>query len=100
MRPDRIVIGEIRGAEFISLLQVINNGHAGAAATVHASSETRVVDRLLTLGLLAGVDKQLTSSLISSGIDNVIQLQRVDGLRTVTAIKTMSQLISPLRSVA
>lgn len=100
MRPDRVVIGEIRGAEFKSLLEAVNNGHAGAAATIHAAAESKILDRLLTLGLVSGLNQQLTRTLLSSGIDWVVQLSRVSGVRKLSSISKFSDLANPLRQVA
>lgn len=100
MRPDRIVIGEIRGSEFKSLLEAVNNGHAGAAATIHAADESKVLDRLLTLGLVSGLDHELAKALLSSGIDWVIQLSTVSGVRKLSSISKFSELAHPLRRVA
>ena len=77
MRPDRIAIGEVRGKEILSLLLAINNGHKGAAATIHSSSASAVRDRLATLGLLAGVSKELVFDLAKS-IDWIIHVNNTE----------------------
>jgi len=74
MRPERIAIGEVRGEEIISLLLAINNGHRGAAATIHAQSPKAVRSRLITLGLIAGVGKELVLDL-SKSIDWLIHVE-------------------------
>ncbi|HEY7797035.1 MAG TPA: ATPase, T2SS/T4P/T4SS family [Microbacteriaceae bacterium] len=74
MRPDRIAIGEVRGKEIFSLLLAINNGHKGAAATVHASSPGEVSKRLITLGLMAGIGKELVLDL-SNNLDWLIHVE-------------------------
>lgn len=74
MRPDRIAIGEVRGREIFSLLLAINNGHKGAAATVHAASPSEVSKRLITLGLMAGIGKELVLDL-SNNLDWLIHLE-------------------------
>lgn len=86
MRPDRVVVGEARGAELLHLLQAMNNGHRGSAATVHASSLAAVPDRLIMLGMLSGASQELTTRLVAGSIDWVIQLGRVDGARRVLGI--------------
>lgn len=86
MRPDRVVVGEARGAELLHLLQAMNNGHRGSAATVHASSLAAVPDRLIMLGMLSGSSKELTSRLVAGSIDWVMQLGRVDGVRRMLGI--------------
>lgn len=75
MRPDRIAIGEVRGKEIISLLLAINNGHKGAAATIHASSPESVLSRLMTLGLMAGVSKELVMDL-SKNLNWLIHVEK------------------------
>ena len=74
MRPDRIAVGEVRGREIFSLLLAINNGHKGAAATVHAASPREVSKRLITLGLMAGIGKELVLDL-SNNLDWLIHLE-------------------------
>lgn len=74
MRPDRVAIGEVRGREIISLLLAINNGHKGAAATIHAASKSAVMPRLFTLGLMAGVSRELVREL-SNNLDWLIHVE-------------------------
>jgi pilus assembly protein CpaF len=74
MRPDRLVLGEVRGAEFGLMLQALNTGHAGSAATVHANSLESVPARLVGLGLLAGLSPETTEVLCKTAIDFVIHL--------------------------
>ena len=75
MRPDRIVLGEVRGAEFGLLLQALNTGHAGSAATLHANSLAAVPSRLIGLGLLSGFAPETTIALAKTAIDVVIHLE-------------------------
>ena len=75
MRPDRVVLGEVRGAEFGLLLQALNTGHAGSAATLHANSLAAVPARLIGLGLLAGFAPETTIALAKTAIDVVIHLE-------------------------
>lgn len=86
MRPDRIVVGEVRSKEFQVLLQAINNGHLGTMATIHAASLSQVAERALILGMLSGMQPELTQRLFASSIDFVLQLGRVSGTRTVQSI--------------
>ncbi|MEY4961383.1 MAG: Flp pilus assembly complex ATPase component TadA [Actinomycetota bacterium] len=79
MRPDRLVLGEVRGAEFIALLQAVNNGHP-ALATLHARSLAEVSNRLLLLGQLANIERDLVAQL-AMGIDYVVQLENIEGRR-------------------
>lgn len=76
MRPDRLVIGEVRSSEFGALLQAISNGHRGSMTTLHATSLAQVADRLLILGQLSGLSCELTSMLVANSIDYVVQLSR------------------------
>jgi pilus assembly protein CpaF len=90
MRPDRIVIGEVRGAEALDLLTALNTGHEGALSTVHANSPRDAIARLETLALMAGVG--LPHAAIAEqarrGIDVIVQIERrADGARRVVAIE-------------
>jgi pilus assembly protein CpaF len=89
MRPDRIIIGEVRGAEALDLLQAINTGHAGSLATVHANSPRDALARIETMVLMAGYDLPLRAirQQVASGIDIIVQLTRFrDGSRKVTHV--------------
>ncbi|MGB7061059.1 MAG: CpaF family protein [Candidatus Zixiibacteriota bacterium] len=89
MRPDRIIIGEVRGSEIYDMLQAMNTGHDGSLTTIHANSTRDVLLRLETLMLLSGIDipQKAIRELISSSIDLVIQIGRFsDGTRKVSSI--------------
>ncbi len=89
MRPDRIVIGEVRGAEALDLLTALNTGHGGALSTVHASSAADALARLETLALMAGLGlpHEAIAAQVRRGIDLVVHLERrVDGGRRVAEI--------------
>jgi pilus assembly protein CpaF len=89
MRPDRIVIGEVRGAEALDLLMALNTGHRGALSTVHANSPADALVRLQTLALMAGVglSPDALASQVRRGVDLVVHLERAgDGSRRVTEI--------------
>ena len=89
MRPDRIIIGEVRGPEIFDMLQAMNTGHDGSLTTIHANSTRDTLLRLETLMLLAGIDipEKATRELISSSIDLVVQIARFsDGTRKVSSI--------------
>ena len=86
MRPDRIVVGEVRGSEFGVLLQAMNNGHRGTMATLHCKSMADLANRLTLLGLLSGFDKDLTKHMVSQSFDLVLQLERVAGIRKLTQL--------------
>jgi pilus assembly protein CpaF len=76
MRPDRIVVGEVRGAEVLDLLVALNTGHDGGMATVHANSAAEVPARLEALGALAGLGREALHSQLSAAIDVVLHLGR------------------------
>lgn len=89
MRPDRIIVGEVRGAEAIDMLQAMNTGHDGSMSTGHSNSPTDMLSRLETM-VLMGVDIPLKAvkSQIASGIDIIIQLGRLrDKSRKVLEIQ-------------
>ncbi len=89
MRPDRIVVGEVRGGESLDMLQAMNTGHDGSLSTVHANSPRDAVARLETLVLMAGMELPLRAirEQIASAVDVVVQLSRLrDGTRRVTAV--------------
>jgi pilus assembly protein CpaF len=89
MRPDRIVIGEVRGAEALDLLTALNTGHRGALSTVHANSPIDALARLETLALMAGLGlpHEAIATQVRRGIDLVVHLERFkDGSRRVTEI--------------
>jgi pilus assembly protein CpaF len=89
MRPDRIVIGECRGAEALDMLQAMNTGHDGSLSTIHANAPRDAIARLETLVLMAGMDLPLRAirEQITSAVDLIVQIQRLrDGTRRVVAI--------------
>ena len=86
MRPDRVVVGEVRGTELATLLQALNNGHRGSGATLHAASVELTVQRLLLLGMLSGFAPELTSRLVAGGVDYVLQLDIQNGKRKLIDI--------------
>jgi pilus assembly protein CpaF len=89
MRPDRIVIGEVRGAEALDLLMALNTGHEGALSTVHANSPEDALRRVETLALMAGVglSHDAIREQLGRGLDLVIHLARLaDGSRRVVEV--------------
>ncbi len=84
MRPDRLVVGEVRGAEVVDLLAAMNTGHEGGCGTVHANSPADVPARLEALGLMAGLPRDAVHALIGAGVDVLIHLHRSP--RVVSAI--------------
>jgi pilus assembly protein CpaF len=89
MRPDRIVIGEVRGPEALDLVTALNTGHRGALSTVHANSTVDALSRLETLALMAGVGlpHEAIAEQLQRGLDVVVHLERgSDGGRRVAEI--------------
>jgi len=89
MRPERIVVGEIRGGEALSMLQAMNTGHDGSLSTGHANSPRDMLARLETMCLMAGVDlpARAIKEQIASALDVIVQISRLkDGSRKVTNI--------------
>jgi pilus assembly protein CpaF len=93
MRPDRIVVGEVRGGEALDLLQALNTGHAGSMSTIHANRCVDALRRLETLALLGGVNLPIAAvrAQIASAIDIVVFVVRGrDGHRAVTEIASVA----------
>jgi pilus assembly protein CpaF len=86
MRPDRLVVGECRGAEVVDLLGALNTGHEGGAATLHANTSADVPARFEALGLLGGVTRAALHAQLAAALRVVVQVQRVGGLRVVDEI--------------
>jgi pilus assembly protein CpaF len=97
MRPDRIIVGEVRGAETLDMLQAMNTGHEGSLTTIHANSSRDALSRLETLVLTGGIDLPLRAirEQISSAFDVLIQISRlVDGSRRITHITEVLRMES------
>jgi pilus assembly protein CpaF len=90
MRPDRIVVGEVRGAEVADLLLALNTGHDGGATTVHANGVHEVPARLEALGALAGLPRAALHSQMAAALDVVIHVTRADQ-RRVTGIAVLER---------
>ena len=86
MRPDRLVVGEVRGAEVVDLLAALNTGHEGGCGTLHANSAADVPARVEALALAAGLGREAAHSQFDSGVDVVVHLRRRDGRRVLTEI--------------
>lgn len=89
MRPDRIIVGEVRGGEALDMLQAMNTGHDGSLTTLHANSPRDAISRLETLTLMSEVDlpADVVRSQIAAAVDLIVQVARLrDGSRKVTAI--------------
>jgi pilus assembly protein CpaF len=95
MRPDRIIVGEVRGAEALDMLQAMNTGHEGSLSTVHANSPRDALNRLETMVLMAGYELPLRAirSHVSSALELVIQLDRLDdGSRRIVEISEVQRM--------
>lgn len=89
MRPDRIIVGEVRSGEALDMLQAMNTGHDGSLTTGHANSPRDMISRIETMVMMAGVDMPLLAirAQIASAIDLIVQQSRLrDGTRRVTSI--------------
>lgn len=86
MRPDRIIVGELRGSEALTYLEAINTGHGGSVSTIHAETAELAIDRLAIMVLQAGTPLTFAEvrEYIRKSIDVIVQLGRVDGRRGVT----------------
>ena len=95
MRPDRLVVGEVRGPEVVDLLAALNTGHDGGCGTLHANSAADVPARVEALALAAGLGRDAVHSQLASGVDVVLHLVRGrDGRRRLAEVAT------PRRDVA
>lgn len=91
MRPDRIVVGEIRGAEVVDLLAALNTGHEGGAGTIHANALGEVPARMEALAALGGLERQALHSQLAAAVDVVIVMRRTgDGRRIVHQLGLLS----------
>jgi pilus assembly protein CpaF len=97
MRPDRIIVGEVRGAEALDMLQAMNTGHDGSLSTIHSNSPRDALSRVETMVLMAGYDLPVRAirHQVSSALDLIVHLERLeDGSRRVTAITEVQRMES------
>jgi pilus assembly protein CpaF len=97
MRPDRIIVGEVRGAEALDMLQAMNTGHDGSLSTVHANSPRDALARIETMVLMTGYDLPVRAirNQVASALDMIVHLERLDdGSRRVTAITEVQRMES------
>jgi pilus assembly protein CpaF len=97
MRPDRIIVGEVRGPETLDMLQAMNTGHEGSLTTIHANSPRDALSRLETLVMTAGVELPLRAirEQVSSAFDLLVQITRlVDGSRKITNVTEVLRMES------
>ena len=97
MRPDRIIVGEVRGAEALDMLQAMNTGHDGSLSTVHANNTRDALARVETMVLMAGYDLPVRAirSQVASALDLIVHLERLeDGSRRVMQITEVQRMES------
>jgi pilus assembly protein CpaF len=100
MRPDRIVVGEVRGAEVVDLLAALNTGHDGGAGTVHANNPSEVPARLEALAALGGLDRIALHSQLAAAVQVLLHVARDrSGRRRLTEIAMLRQLDGRVRAV-
>lgn len=92
MRPDRIILGECRGAEVREVLSALNTGHEGGWATIHANSALDVPSRLVALGALADMSEAVVAAQASSALDAVIHVERIKGHRAIRQIACLERV--------
>jgi len=97
MRPDRIVVGEVRGAEALDMLQAMNTGHDGSLTTVHANSSRDALSRIETMVAMSGVQFPIAAlrAQIASAIDVIVHMERhEDGRRRITSVQEINGMES------
>jgi pilus assembly protein CpaF len=97
MRPDRIIVGEVRGPEALDMLQAMNTGHDGSLSTIHANAPRDALARVETMVLMAGYDLPVRAirQQVASALDLIVHLERLqDGSRRVTAITEVQRMES------
>ena len=95
MRPDRIIVGEVRSGEALDMLQAMNTGHDGSLTTLHANSPRDAISRLETMAMMAGLDMPLSAlrAQIASAIDLIIHMERLaDGTRKITRVTEVPRM--------
>jgi pilus assembly protein CpaF len=100
MRPDRVVVGEVRGAEVRELLAALNTGHEGGCGTVHANAAADVVSRVEALGALAGMTPAAVHAQLASAIEVVLHVaRRGDGRRVLAEVAVLEPVAGVVRAV-
>jgi pilus assembly protein CpaF len=97
MRPDRIIVGEVRGAEALDMLQAMNTGHDGSLSTVHANSPRDALARIETMVLMAGFELPVRAirQQVSAALELIVHMERLeDGVRRVTSIAEVQRMES------
>jgi pilus assembly protein CpaF len=99
MRPDRIIVGEVRGGEALDMLQAMNTGHDGSLSTIHANSPRDALGRVETMVLMAGLEFPMRAvrQQLASALDLIVHIERFgDGKRRVTAITEVQRMESDM----
>src|SRR3954452_23346402 len=105
MRPERIIIGEVRGSEALDMLQAMNTGHGGSLATLHANTPREALTRLETMIMMAGMELPIKAmrQQISSAVDLIIQANRLQGgprkITSITEVMNMEQDVIIMQEV-
>jgi len=94
MRPDRIMVGEVRGIEVLDWLLAVSSGHRGSASTVHALSATHALDRVQLLSSLALPNPDIAKRIVESSVDVVIHCERTAAGRAIVEIASVEELVS------
>jgi pilus assembly protein CpaF len=89
MRPDRLVVGECRGAEIVDLLAALNTGHDGGAGTLHANAPGDVPARLEALGMLGGLPRAALHAQVLAALQVVLHVRRTDGGRVLESVSVL-----------
>jgi pilus assembly protein CpaF len=89
MRPDRLVVGECRGAEIVDLLGALNTGHEGGAGTLHANAAADVPARLEALGMLGGLPRAALHAQVLAALQVVLQVRRTDQGRILESVSLL-----------
>src|SRR5947209_12108445 len=95
MRPDRIIVGEVRGGEALDMLQAMNTGHEGSLSTAHANSPRDLLSRLETMALMSDVDPPVlhVREQIAGALDLIVHMTRLpDGKRAIARISAVEGL--------
>ena len=95
MRPDRIVVGEVRSGEALDMLQAMNTGHDGSLTTLHANSPRDAISRLETMSMMAGLEMPLMAirTQIAAAVDLIVHMERLtDGTRKITHITEVPRM--------
>ena len=100
MRPDRIILGEIRGSEAVTFLRAVNTGHPGSISTIHADSPERAIDQLALLVMETGTRMGWNDVVryVKNSLDAVVQLRSTNGTRCISSLMVLTEKGTPDRS--